>query len=229
MDKNLVFSKNLYIFAQEKDNDMGNIRTTAQLQEMFQRSRQRKQQEKEEQKKQRQRQYKELCRQADELLKKAQEDERRRKMEELQALAQQMPQKQRKQPYMPQGTPFYNSSLIDDKIFEHITVYTREEIQKMEETEGGRINWDKWDELVNKTRQEIKDMGISLGDYNPPATRKHRNTVVTYVYDLEFNLLGEFPTARKAEDAFNIRRNTIAYYKFLNKPYKGLIFKDRPL
>ena len=227
--ENFVFSKKMYIFAKEKDNDMGNIRTSTQLQEMFQRSRERKQHEKEEQKKQKQLQYKELCKQADELLKKAQEDDRRRKMEELQALAQQTPQKQRKQPYMPQGTPFYNSSLIDDKMFDHITVYTREEIQNMEEKEGGRINWDTWDKLVKKTRQEIKDMGISLQDYNAPTIRRHRNTVITYVYDLQLNLLGEFPTARKAEDAFNIRRNTIAYYKFLNKPYKGLIFKDRPL
>ena len=225
MDKNLVFSKNLYIFAQEKDNDMGNIRTTAQLQEMFQRSRQRKQQEREEQKKLKTLKYKELCRQADELLRRDKE----KRMEQLQALAKQTPQKAQKCPHMPQGTPFYNSSLIDEKMFDHITVYTREEIQNMEEKEGGRINWDKWDELVNKTRQEIKDMGISLQDYNSPTIRRHRNTVVTYVYDLEFNLLGEFPTARKAEDAFNIRRNTIAYYKFLNKPYKGLIFKDRPL
>lgn len=204
---------------------MGNIRTTAQLQEMFQRSRERKQHEKEEQKKQRQLQYKELCRQADELLRRDKE----KRMEQLQALAQQTPQKAQKCPHMPQGTPFYNSSLIDDKMFDHITVYTREEIQNMEEKEGGRINWDTWDKLVKKTRQEIKDMGISLSDYNAPTIRRHRNTVVTYVYDLQLNLLGEFPTARKAEDAFNIRRNTIAYYKFLNKPYKGMYFKDRPL
>lgn len=207
---------------------MGNIRTTAQLQEMFQRSRQRKQQEKEEHKKQRQLQYKELCRQADELLRKADEEAKRAKMEELQALAQQTPQRALKQPPQPQGTPFYGSSLIEDNLFDYVTVQTREEIQAMEETEGGRIDWNKWDELVHQTREEIKAIGINLPDYKEATPRRDRRCCTTYVYDLQLNLLGEFPTARKAEDAFGIRRNTIGYYKFMHKPYKGYLFTDTP-
>jgi hypothetical protein len=227
MDKNLEISKKIHIFAQ-KDNVMGNIRTTAQLQELFKRSRERKQQEKEEQKKQRQLQYKELCKQADELLRKADEEAKKAKMEELQALAQQTPQKAQKCPHMPQGTPFYNSSLIEDNLFDYVTVYSRDEIQKMEETEGGRINWDKWDEVVNSTRQSIRDMGINLPEYKEATPRKDRRCTTTYVYDLQETLLGVFETARKAEDTFGIRRNTIAYYKFMHKPYKGYLFTDTP-
>ena len=228
MDKNLEISEKIYIFALEGKNGMGNIRTTAQLQELFKRSRERKQQERQEQKKQKQVQYKELCKQADELLRKADEEAKRAKMEELQALAQQTPQKAQKCPHMPQGTPFYGSSLIEDNLFDYVTVYSRDEIQKMEETEGGRIDWDKWDEVVNSTRQSIRDMGINLPEYKEATPRKDRRCCVTYVYDLQLNLLGEFPTARKAEDAFNIRRNTIAYYKFKHIPYKGYIFTDTP-
>lgn len=227
MDKNLEISKKIYIFAQ-KDNVMGNIRTTAQLQELFQRSRQRKQQEREEQKKLKTLKYKELCKQADELLRKADGEAKRAKMEELQALARQTPQRALKQPLQPQGTPFYGSSLIEDNLFDYVTVYSRDEIQAMEETEGGRINWDKWDEVVNSTRQSIRDMGINLPVYKQPTQRKDRRNCVTYVYDLQETLLGVFETARKAEDTFGIRRNTIGYYKFMHKPYKGLIFTDTP-
>lgn len=224
MDKNLEISKKLHIFAHRKDNVMGNIRTTAQLQELFKRSRERKQQEREEQKKQKQLQYKELCKQADELLRRDKE----KRMEQLQALAKQTPQKAQKCPHMPQGTPFYGSTLIEDNLFDYVTVQTRDEVKAMEETEGGRIDWGKWDELVKKTREEIKAMGIKLPDYKEATPRKNRRCCTTYVYDLQLNLLGEFPTARKAEDTFGIRRNTIAYYKFMHKPYKGYLFTDTP-
>lgn len=207
---------------------MGNIRTTAQLQELFKRSRERKQQEREEHKKQRQEQYQLLCKEADRLLKEDAERRNKEKMEELQALAKQTPQRALKQPLQPQGTPFYGSSLIEDNLFDYVTVYSRDEIQKMEETEGGRIDWNKWDELVHQTREQIKAMGIKLPVYKEATPRKDRRCCTTYVYDLQLNLLGEFPTARKAEDAFGIRRNTIGYYKFMHKPYKGYLFTDTP-
>lgn len=225
--ENFVFSKNLYIFAL-KTNVMGNIKTSEQLQAMFQQSRERKQQEREEHKKQRQEQYQLLCKEADRLLKEDAERRNKEKMEQLQALAKQTPQKSLKQYSMPQGTPFYGSTLIEDNLFDYVTVQTREEIQAMEETEGGRIDWNKWSELVKKTREEIKAMGIKLPDYKEATPRKNRRCCTTYVYDLQLNLLGEFPTARKAEDTFGIRRNTIAYYKFMHKPYKGYLFTDTP-
>lgn len=223
MNKNLEISKKIHIFAH-----MGNIRTTAQLQELFKRSRERKQQEKEEHKKQRQLQYKELCRQADELLRKADEEAKKAKMEELHALAQQTSQRALKQPLQPQGTPFYGSTLVEDNLFDHVTVQTRDEVKAMEETEGGKIDWGKWDELVKKTREQIRAMGINLPEYKEATPRKNRKCCVTYVYDLQMNLLGEFQMAKEAEDAFNIRRNTIAYYKFMHKPYKGYLFTDTP-
>lgn len=228
MGKFGILRKNIYLCT-ERNNDMGNIKSSAQLQQMFRLSRERKQQEKEEKKRQRQLQYKELCHQADLLLKKAQEEENMRRMEQLQALAKQTPQKAQKCPHMTHGTPFYGTSLIEDSLFDYVTVQTRQEIQAMEETEGGKINWDKWDEVVNSTRQSIRNMGVYLPDYKEATPRKDRRSCVTYVYDLQLNLLGEFPTARKAEDAFGITRNTSNWYRANNKPYRGYIFRDRPL
>ena len=220
--ENFVFSKNLYIFAL-KTNVMANIKTSEQLQAMFQASRERKEKEREEQKKQKRQQYQQLCKEADRLLKEDAERRKKEKMEQLQALAKQTSQNQRK--YYITQLPAY----IEENLFANITIQSRADLKAMEEKDEGKIDWNKWDELVNQTRQSIKDCGIELAEYKQPTPRKKGHCCTTYVYDLEFNLLGEFPTARKAEDAFGIRRNTISYYKFLNKPYKGMYFKDRPL
>lgn len=199
------------------------LRTTQQLQAMFQASRERKQQEREEHKKQRQEQYQQLCKEADRLLKEDLERQKRQKMEQLQALAKQTSQNVRK--WHITQSPTY----IEDNLFDYIKVQSRNDIKKMEEEGDGKINWEVWDKLVKQTKKELKKMNIEIKDfYQVPRLNKRCTT--TYVYDINHTLIGVYPKAKQAEDALNIRKNTVSYYKFLQKPYKNkYIFTDSPL
>ena len=129
------------------------IRTSEQLKAMFNQSRQRKEKERQQQRLEKQKQYKALCKQADILLKEALQDEKRKRMEQLQALTKKTSQKQRKCTV----TEFYiSNNRYIEKDNDWIHYYqTREELMAAEERGEGKINWSKFDQLVDKVRKEL--------------------------------------------------------------------------
>lgn len=78
-------------------------------------------------------------------------------MEQLQALAKKTPQKALKQPQIEFELHIYNSNLIEREPNDRDLYQTREELQEAEERFEGKINWDKWDKLVSKTKKNIKN------------------------------------------------------------------------
>lgn len=98
---------------------------------------------------------------------------------------------------------------------------TREELKKAED---GIVNWDKWDELVKKTK---KDIAKALKNYTPPNKRKQ-----IYVYTLTSKLpLFIFDDSDKASSTLGIDRMVITNYCNTYKPFykRGLIFSYKPL
>lgn len=129
------------------------VLTQDQLKERFKLSREKKEKEKREKQEQKQLQYKELCHKADELLKKAQEEEKIKKIEQLQALAPKKPQKPSNEATEP--LKIYHSNLVERYPSERDLYTTREELMAAEERGEGKINWEKFDQLVNETRKQL--------------------------------------------------------------------------
>lgn len=129
------------------------VRTQEQLHQLFQQSRERHQADRERKKQLRIQQYKDLCNQADDLLKQAEQQAKDRLMEQLQALAPKTPQK----PLKCTVTEFYIShNRYIEKDNDGLHYYqTREELMAAEERGEGKINWTKFDQLVNKVRKEL--------------------------------------------------------------------------
>lgn len=130
------------------------LRSKESLQLMFQQSRLKVQREKEEKKQNRIQKYKELSKKADELIKEALQEEKRKKMDYLSTLAPKTPQRALKQP----KTEFniYHSNLIEREPNDRDLFLTREELQQWEKDNWQCINWFKWNELVAKTKKQLK-------------------------------------------------------------------------
>lgn len=66
--------------------------------------------------------------------------------------------------------------------------YTKEElknIEKMYPDEMGRINWDKWDKAVERAKVQIQ----ATKEEDAYKGKRHHNTVVRYVYNLQGQLV----------------------------------------
>ena len=128
------------------------VRTQEQLHQLFQASRERHQADRERKKQLRIQSYKELCKQADDLLKQAEQQAKDRLMEQLQALAPKTPQRALKQP---PTTPYniYNSNLIEREPSERDLYTTREQLQRWEEANWHCINWNVWNRVVEETKK----------------------------------------------------------------------------
>ena len=198
------------------------VRTSEQLKAMFQASKERKQKERQQHKQERQQQYQLLCKQADKLLKQALQDEKKKKMEQLQALTKKTPQRAPKEP---PSTPFLGSAFIEETMFDHCSMCSREALKQWEEDNWHCINWDVWDKVVQDTRRQL---GIEKKIQHPQTKGRK---VKTYVYDLEDNLIGVYDSARLAAMALGIPPTAISVYKYHNMPYQklGLRFTDIPL
>lgn len=130
------------------------IRTSEQLKAMFNQSRQRKEKERQRQRLEKQKQYQQLCKEADRLLKEEQERAKRERMEQLQALVKKTPQKAPKWAV----TEFYMSNnRYIDKDNDGLHYYqTREELQQWEKEHWQCINWDVWDKLITKFKNDLQ-------------------------------------------------------------------------
>lgn len=116
------------------------LRTEEELKQLFEISRL-SQQKKKEKEKQR--------------YKKASQDVKKeldRKQQREHKQSQPKPQKQVKITF---SLSIYNSNLIERETAEELLYQTRAEIMEAERRGEGEINWQKWDELVKKTKNEI--------------------------------------------------------------------------
>lgn len=180
---------------------MANIKSTEKLKAMFQQSKEQKEKERQQQRFEKQKQYQELCREADRLLKEAIRDEKKKKMEQLSTLIQKTSQKQNKQHYI----NIDNNRWIDaDK---HVYHLTREEL---EELEPNAINWEKWDEIVNQTRQQFSDMGFDMRKQHRDGFKYKGVGMHIYAYTLDNYFLGHYQSSPEAAAALHIPIGTVS-------------------
>lgn len=115
------------------------LRTQESLQRLFEASRLRNEKKKQEE----QLKYKN----AQEAVKKALAKQQSKKQEKT-------PQKGWKQPQI--TFRVYNIKYVERFADEDELYQTREQLKEAEQRGEGKIKWDKWDELVNKTKKDLK-------------------------------------------------------------------------
>lgn len=108
---------------------------------------------------------------------------------------------------------------IDNDTLGDVEISTREELQSLAEAEGITIDWDKWDELVNNTKDDID------------ITQEEANIPLKYVYSLGGKLIGTFKSTKECSDKVGISPEQINYYIRTQRPYLkgGLLFRDVPM
>lgn len=90
---------------------------------------------------------------------------------------------------------------------------TREELQKAEERDEGRINWDRWDKTVEKTKKLIEE---ELKHY----TSKKGVLPTLCVYDLQGNLIQTFPSTKECAAFYGISTVQVNVYVRSGGTYK---------
>ena len=119
------------------------IRTEESLQRLFTESKRRQQRLKE--------QEREKYKKASQSVKKAIADKLSTKDEKTPQKAQEQPQIE-----LSRTIHIYNVKYIERFADDEDLYQTREELMEAERRGEGKINWDKWDELVNKTKNDLK-------------------------------------------------------------------------
>lgn len=101
-----------------------------------------------------------------------------------------------------------------------------EELKEAEERGEGRINWNKWQEIVEMTKQQLAS--ITYPKHNSSGIPK-------WVYRASTGkLLGKYENTQEVADAFkyiNLTNAAINYYAFMQKPYykHDLFFSNEPV
>jgi predicted GTPase len=101
-------------------------------------------------------------------------------------------------------------------------VSSRQKLMELaqEEEPSPSINWDKWDELVQQTKQDIEK---ELKEYNKP---QYTNKV--FVFCLRRNrVIKTFQNPKQAADYYNISRETVTNYMREHRPYFKLMIEFR--
>lgn len=119
------------------------IHTQESLQKLFEASKRRQQRLKEEETKK--------YRKAQQAVKKALDKQQSTKDEKLAQKAQ-----KRQTEAFSRTISIYNSKYVERFIGEDDLYTTREELMEAEQRGEGKIKWDKWDSLVNKTKKDLK-------------------------------------------------------------------------
>jgi len=105
-----------------------------------------------------------------------------------------------------------------------------EELKEAEERGEGKINWDKWQEIIDKTKEQFASMTF-------PKKQEHNSNaaVPKWVYrNSTGQLLGHYQSTQEVADAFkyiNLTNAAINYYSFIGKPYfkHDLYFSNEPI
>ena len=186
------------------------IRTSEELEQWFKENKEKRlkrlAEEKQKQKEAKERQQR-LKKMADELLK---------------AVEEKTPQKPQKEPNRTPLAAFhiYNSRHIEREADYTHLYKTREELQEAEKRGEGKINWDKWDELVSKTKEDINK--ALKGHKEPPKVRGYNKIGTVYIYDRELKLIGEFKSLYQAAKVIKLKEQSLKYLLQTNLPHKKL-------
>ena len=167
------------------------IRTKESLEKLFEASRLRQQRLKEQETKK----YKK----AQEAVKKDLAKQQSKKQEKT-------PQKGCKQPQIEFSSilTIYNTKCIERFVGEDDLYVTREQLKEAEARGEGKINWDRWDELVQRTKQDIKE---ELKGFE----KMYTNTV--FVYDiLKQRVIKTFKSPKECAKYYNISRELVNTY-----------------
>lgn len=105
-----------------------------------------------------------------------------------------------------------------------------EELHQAEERGEGKINWNKWQEIIDKTKEQFASMTF-------PKKQEHNSNapVEKWVYrNSTGQLLGHYQSTQEVADAFkyiNLTTAAINYYSFIGKPYfkHDLYFSNEPI
>ena len=97
----------------------------------------------------------------------------------------------------------------------------REELQRMADEEGIRINWDFWDELLENH---------NVFEEEETEPNKSKETQPKYVYTTDGKLIKSFNTTRECAEYFGIAPEAVCYYSRTEKPYfkLGIIITNKP-
>lgn len=97
---------------------------------------------------------------------------------------------------------------------------TREELQEAEKRGEGKINWDKWDELIAKNREFME-----------AAETIKRYGFKVYAYNLEGQLLQVYENSKQAAEATGVELTIVNNYSKKETPYwhKGILYLRRPI
>lgn len=127
---------------------------------------------------------------------------------------------------MPRGINRFGVNTEDS--FKSVDIDSRQELDDLAEEEGIEVNWEKWDELVTKTKQDITK---ELKKYKPIAQKNGRIPQTVYVYNPNERLIKTFSSTQEAADYYHIRREQVTNYAREQKIYYKLqiMFRTKPI
>lgn len=114
----------------------------------------------------------------------------------------------------------YYTDWIDNDILFGIEVNSREELMQIAEEEGLKdpIKWDKWDALVQKTKEQLEAY-----EYVKKEGRRAGKPIYAYSW-ITKELIKKFASASIASESYNTTVGTILDHARSGKPYQDRIF-----
>ena len=114
----------------------------------------------------------------------------------------------------------YYTDHIDNDILFGIQVNSREELMQIAEEEGliDPIRWDKWDALVQKTKEQLEAY-----EYVKKEGRRAGKPIYAYSWKTK-ELIKKFASASIAAEAYSVSPSTILDHARSGKPYQDRIF-----
>ena len=114
----------------------------------------------------------------------------------------------------------YYTDWIDNDILFGIEVNSREELMQIAEEEGLKdpIRWDKWDALVQKTKEQLEAY-----EYVKKEGRRAGKPIYAYSWKTK-ELIKKFASASIAAEAYCTTVGTILDHARSGKPYQDRIF-----
>lgn len=96
----------------------------------------------------------------------------------------------------------------------------REELQRMADEEGIKIDWSFWDGILENVFEEETST----------EQNKSKETQPKYVYTTDGKLINSFNTTRECAEYFGIAPETVCQYSRTEKPYLklGIFFTNKP-
>lgn len=107
-------------------------------------------------------------------------------------------------------------------------VSSRQELDDLAEEEGIEVNWNRWDKLVQETKQDITK---ELKKHKPIVQKNGRIPQTVYVYNPNERLIKTFSSTQEAADYYHIRREQVTNYAREQKLYYKLqiMFRTKPI